>query len=173
MKLRPYRQLFVSASCYNKLSKRFYGPYKILDRIGNVAYRLELPIDSKIHPVFHCSLLKPHHGPLPSSPDILPPSNFNNRPQVEPLSILASKWDTSTSPPTRMVLVQWLGLAPEDTSWEVWEELCSTYHLEDKVILPEVGNDSNQASHSGSNEDSNVGRPKRNIRRPKHLQDFV
>ena len=41
-----------------KLQKRFVGPFKIIERIGQQAYRLALPIDWKIHPVFHVSLLK-------------------------------------------------------------------------------------------------------------------
>jgi len=31
------------------------------------------------------------------------------------------------------VLVQWSGLAPDETSWESWSQLCRDYHLEDKV----------------------------------------
>ena len=41
-----------------KLQKRFVGPFKIIERIGQQAYRLALPIDWKIHPVFHVSLLR-------------------------------------------------------------------------------------------------------------------
>ncbi|KAI3776204.1 hypothetical protein L1987_45976 [Smallanthus sonchifolius] len=54
-----------------KLSSRFVGPYRIMERIGEVAYRLELSDElSGIHPTFHVSHLRkcladePAHVPL-------------------------------------------------------------------------------------------------------------
>ena len=42
-----------------KLSPRFIGPFKIIARVGKVAYRLELPDElSGIHPTFHVSHLR-------------------------------------------------------------------------------------------------------------------
>ena len=46
-----------------KLSPRYVGPYKIMKRIGKVAYELELLAKlAAVHPVFHISLLKKFLG---------------------------------------------------------------------------------------------------------------
>ena len=42
----------------NKLSPKQYGPYKVLQNIVTMAYKLELPASSRVHPVFYVSCLK-------------------------------------------------------------------------------------------------------------------
>jgi len=146
VKLRPHRQLSVPTDKPNKLTKRYFGPFCILKRIGQVAYRLQLPPGSKIHPVFHCSMLRPHHGPFELQTSSLPPEAIHNQPLLKPLAILGSRMDSSTSPPTRSVLVQWAGLPPKDSTWENWEDARGDHHLEDKVSFPGEGNDSSTAT---------------------------
>jgi hypothetical protein len=60
--LQPYRQISIQVRSSMKLSPRFYGPYKVLECIGPIAYRLDLPPDSEIHPVFHVSCMRKKLG---------------------------------------------------------------------------------------------------------------
>jgi len=45
-----------------KLSPKLYGPFKVLEKKGSRAYKLEISPRWKIHPVFHVSLLEPYRA---------------------------------------------------------------------------------------------------------------
>ena len=101
--------------------------------------------------------------PYTNSSGSLPLLTVGNDPVIQPMSIVDWKWDFSTSPPTKLVLVRWEGAAPEDTTWEDWEQLWTSYDLEDKVFLPDGGDVNNLE----------LNRPKIYSTRSKYLSDFV
>jgi hypothetical protein len=49
---RPYQS--------KKLSPKRYGPFKVVAKISNVAYKLQIPPTWPIHDIFHASLLTPY-----------------------------------------------------------------------------------------------------------------
>jgi len=57
VKLQAYMQVFISFKPNGKLSPEYFGPCKVLDKVREVAYKLELPVNSKIYNVFHVSRL--------------------------------------------------------------------------------------------------------------------
>jgi len=59
LRLQPYKQISLKkAKKDNKLSPKYYGPYKVLQKIGIMACKLELLASSRVHPIFHVSCLK-------------------------------------------------------------------------------------------------------------------
>ena len=122
VKLQPYRQISIANRLSNKLAKRYYGPFRVVERIGEVAYRLDLALNSKIRPVFHISLLKPLYGQDASLVHPLPSESHNNQPLSVPIAICAQRRVLVHGTPQSQFLVQWQDYAPENATWESLSE---------------------------------------------------
>lgn len=132
VRLRPYRQTTLRQQRHHKLSKRYYGPYPIIERIGPVAYKLQLPLNSRIHPVFHISTLKPFRSTEAPSPCDLPTESFNNQPVEVPAAVLGQRTILVHGKPCHQILVQWVGLPADEASWEDLDSFqlsFPTFHL--------------------------------------------
>jgi hypothetical protein len=59
LRLQPYKQMSLKQQKKDKkLAPKYYGPYKVLQRIRSVTYKLEFPPSSCVHPIFHVYCLK-------------------------------------------------------------------------------------------------------------------
>ena len=102
-----------------KLQKRFVGPFQVIETIGEQAYRLALPEDWKIHPVFHVSLLKTWkaadvHEDQPVSHDDIPEVE---EPYWEIERLLRWRKIKKNKKIIKEYLVLWKGFPVEEASW--------------------------------------------------------
>jgi hypothetical protein len=115
MKLQPYVQPSVLPRAHHKLSIKYFGPYKVTARVGKIAYRLDLPTSSKIHPVVHVSQLKlaaGYKGPVPATlPTDLPEFSV-------PIQVLETRGLTKGNRLVHQGLVQWSGLPCDLATWK-------------------------------------------------------
>lgn len=120
LKLQPYVQKSVAVQGNRKLAFRFYGPYKILEKVGKVAYKLQLPESSQIHSVIHVSQLKKALGANIVVHKELPAEEL-----VEPVPelILDKRWIRKGASSQCQVLVRWTGLSDSLATWECMDDL--------------------------------------------------
>jgi hypothetical protein len=85
LRLQPYKKNPLKKKKKdNKIVPKYYGPYKVLQRIGSMAYKLELPPSSHVHQVFHVSFLKKVIGNKILVQTILPDLNEEGKIILEP-----------------------------------------------------------------------------------------
>ena len=105
-----------------KLDDRRYGPFEITEKVGERAYKLKLPVNWKIHPVFNVVKLRPYHPPeteVQQKPPPPPPILVDEHPEHEVETILDSRMRRGKL----QYLVKWEGYPREESSWEPEEHL--------------------------------------------------
>ncbi|XP_062203820.1 uncharacterized protein LOC133906043 [Phragmites australis] len=118
LKLQPYRYNAFGLRGSIKLRSKYYGPFRVIKRVGMAAYKLLLPDGVNIHPVFHVNQLKKHLGakavPLPN----LPLVTAEGKIKTEPLKVLERRIVPRNHEAVAQWLVQWENLSADDSTWE-------------------------------------------------------
>jgi hypothetical protein len=122
LKMQPYRETALGLRNALKLSSKYYGPFRILKKVGKVAYQLQLPEGTLLHDVFHVNQLKRHIGPKAVPNPKLPLLTPDGKVKVAPLAILqyrqvprnAGDYDI----PVPQWLIHWENLTPAEATWE-------------------------------------------------------
>ena len=112
-----------------KLSPRFIGPFKILKRVGTVAYWLALPPSlSGVHEVFHVFMLR-KYTPYPTSAmdwgELIVDTDGTF--EEGPVSITDSREQVLRHKTVRLVTVLWQHRGVEEATWECEDTMRSSY----------------------------------------------
>ncbi|WVZ64352.1 LOW QUALITY PROTEIN: hypothetical protein U9M48_013885 [Paspalum notatum var. saurae] len=112
-----------------KLSPRYVGPFQVVERVGPVAYRLNLPSDlSGVHNVFHVSLLRKclreptERAEIPLI-ELQPDLSY----EEYPTKILDTKDRVMRQRTIRFLKVQWSNHTEEEATWEKEEDLYKSF----------------------------------------------
>lgn len=144
LKLRPYRQKSLARRKSEKLAPRYYGPFCIQKKIGKVAYKLELPPTTKIHPTFHVSQLKAAMGTPTLARDLPPQLNEDLELVAHPEEVRGVRYKHNGGATEKEVLIQWEGLTELEATWEDFSKVnmqFPNFNLEDKVKVWAAGVD--------------------------------
>ena len=114
--LQPYQQSSLRQKGVEKLKPCFYGPYRVIRRIRQVAYELELPQGSEIHNVFHVSCLKKALGQQVTVTEELPPTNDEGHLVLQSEAIIDTRERQLRSRTVREYLVRGRNLPDEDAT---------------------------------------------------------
>ena len=102
----------------NKLSPKYYGLNKVLQKIGTMAYKLELPAASRVHLVFHVSCLKKVIGDNLPVQTILPELDEEGKIILEPKAVKQKRTRQLQNRSIFEYLIKWKNLPIGDSTWE-------------------------------------------------------
>jgi hypothetical protein len=130
LQLQPYKKNSLKDDHFQKLTPKFYGPYTILKRVGQVAYQLAFPRHSNIHHVFHVSCLKKVIGTKCQTQANLPKLDEEGSIWIHPQAVLDQREHRLRERTIKEVLVQWKDTTPVDATWEPTTILQKFPHLQ-------------------------------------------
>lgn len=101
------------------MSPKYFGPFLILECVGKVAYKLQLPKEAQIHDIFHVSQLKPYFGSVPVTttfPEWITTDQHSNG--LQPAAILDTRMVKVHNVAEVQYLVHWTGQPSHEATWE-------------------------------------------------------
>lgn len=118
--------LYIPDGGTKKLIPKYIGPFDVLERLGTVAYRLKLPSNLNIHPVFHVSLLHTYKSDGSCQPPF-PPESFQLNGEAHWMvdKIVDHEWRLVNGRPKLYYLISWEGFPSENDTYEPEENLIS------------------------------------------------
>jgi hypothetical protein len=118
MRLQPYKQMSLKQQKDTKITPKYYGPYKVLQRIGSMSYKLGLSPSSRVHLVFHVSCLKKVIGNTIPIQTVLPEINEEGKIILELETIIETRTKQLRNQTITEYLVKWKNLLVEEATWE-------------------------------------------------------
>ncbi|GJT76953.1 putative reverse transcriptase domain-containing protein [Tanacetum coccineum] len=119
-----------------KLNPRYVVPFKVLERVGDVAYKLELPEElSRVNNTFHVSNLKKCYADEPLA-ILLDELHFNDKLQFveEPVEIMDREFKRLSQSRVPIIKVRWNSRRGPEFTWESEDQFWKKYpHLFTKI----------------------------------------
>ncbi|GKA38754.1 ty3-gypsy retrotransposon protein [Tanacetum coccineum] len=122
MKTMADKQHSVRKSVQHKLSAKYHGPFKVLKKVGSVAYKLELPASAQVHDVFHVSQLKKCKN-KETVMGSFPQCGTDGLNAMTPIAVLDRRMVKKKNRVAVDLLIQWANHVAEDATWEPYEEI--------------------------------------------------
>ena len=131
-----------TAKVTHKLGQQYVGPFPVLQKVGQLAYRLDVPNTWPIHPVFTIAQLEPspppsedpYRRPRPDHPDSVQVEGDTEEYKSWELDRLLSKRIIPIGRARTMVtqyLARWKGYGPEHDEWLSEQKLSNARELID------------------------------------------
>jgi hypothetical protein len=111
------QNLMIKSPGVRKLWPKWLGPFEILEKVGKLAYRLDLPPSMKCHPVFYVGLLAEYHSDGRYQPPP-PPVEVDGEWEFEVEEILDKRFVGTRRRQKVQYLVKWLGYDAAHNTWE-------------------------------------------------------